>query len=98
MVQSNVIEEVAALFMETGQNHHKAFKETDGVDPEWPLWYADYLHSKLGKLLKAELTKSEIIYLLLTLEKKRTAEAPDSHWTEYYAKILANKYITNNGE
>jgi len=98
MTQSNFIEEVAALLMETGQNHHKAFKETDGVDPEWPLWYADYLHSKLGKQLKTELTKSEIIYLLLMLEKQRTTEAPDSHWTKYYAKILVDKYIKNNGE
>ena len=26
--------ELAALFMETGQHHHKAYQASDGVDPE----------------------------------------------------------------
>jgi len=93
MEHNNVIEEVAALLMETGKNHHKAFMNTEGVDPEWPLWYADYLHGQLRKLLHAELTKSEIIYLLVMLEKKRTLEAPEAKWPEYYAKILVGQYI-----
>lgn len=93
MAHSNSIEEVAKLLMETGENHHKAFMETEGVDPEWPIWYADYLHGKLGKLLNAELTKSEIIYLLLMLEKQRAAEAPGVNWPRYYAKILIDRYL-----
>ena len=93
MTQDNFIEDVANLFMETGKNHHQAFIETDCVDPEWPIWYADYLHGKLGKLLNAELTKSEIIYLLLMIEKQRTAEAPGVNWPRYYAKILIDRYL-----
>ncbi len=93
MANINFIEQVEALFMETGKNHHKAFIKTDGVDPEWPLWYADYLFDKLGKMLKAELTKSEIIYLLLYLEKKRAVEAPGANWTTYNAKILVGRYL-----
>ncbi len=93
MAHAGILEDVASLFIETNENHHKAFIETEGVDPEWPLWYADYLHGQLGELLHAELTKSEIIYLLLMLEKKRTAEAPGSNWPKYYANILADMYI-----
>jgi hypothetical protein len=79
--------------METGKSHHHAFMKTEGVDPEWPLWYADYIQGQLGKLLQAELTKSEIIYLLLLFEEKRTEEAPESKWTEYYAKKLVDRYL-----
>jgi hypothetical protein len=31
------------LLRETGRAHHQAFIETNGVDPEWPLRYADNL-------------------------------------------------------
>ena len=34
---------LASLFEETGQAHHRAFEKTDGMDPDWPLWYAGYL-------------------------------------------------------
>ena len=93
MTQTNIIEDVAALFMETGENHHRAFIKTNGVDPEWPLWYANYLHDQLGKVLNTELTKSEIIYQLLMLEKKRALEAPEANWPEYYATILVDQFV-----
>ena len=31
------------LFREAGHAHHAAFAATDGADPDWPIWYADYL-------------------------------------------------------
>lgn len=93
MEQSVIQEKVASLFIDTNEGHHKAFMKTKGVDPEWPLWYADYLYGKLGELLHAEFTKSEIIYLLLMLEKKRTLEASGSNWPKYYAKILVDRYL-----
>jgi hypothetical protein len=39
------VERLAALFKQTGEAHHEAFLDTDGDDPEWPLWYAKYLGS-----------------------------------------------------
>jgi hypothetical protein len=36
------------LFRETGEAHHRAYIETDGADPEWPLRYADYLREKIS--------------------------------------------------
>jgi hypothetical protein len=35
-------QELADLLNETAEAHHKAFAATDGVDDEWPIWYADY--------------------------------------------------------
>lgn len=92
MAHDKLILDLTALFIETGENHHKAFMESNGVDPEWPLWYANYLHSRLGELLNIEFTKSEIIYLLVMLDKKRAAEAVEENWTLYNAKYLIDNY------
>ena len=33
---------IAKLLRETGHAHHEAFAATDGADPDWPIWYAEY--------------------------------------------------------
>lgn len=76
---------LAALFVEAGHAHHEAFLATDGDDPEWPLWYADYLHEKLTPLFSQALTKSTIVYLLIHADKTHQATAPDTAWPDYYA-------------
>ena len=78
------------LFMESGKAHHQAYIETDGADPEWPLWYADYLMDKLPPLLGTEMTKSELVYLLVHLSKIQPVEAPDTPWPEFYARCLVD--------
>ena len=52
------------LLREVREAHHQAYIETDGADPEWPLWYAEHLRERLGALLNASFTKSEFVYLL----------------------------------
>jgi len=64
MADIDIAEQLEDLFRKTEAEHHKAFIKTDGEDPDWPLWYADYLKEKLGKLLDAKFTKSELVYLL----------------------------------
>lgn len=77
------------LLVEVGPAHHKAFIETDGFDPEWPLWYADFLHDKLMDILDIEFTKSELIYLLVAADLDHQDEAPDSDWPVYYTEFFA---------
>lgn len=86
-------ERIALLLTETRAAHHEAFLATDGDDPEWPLWYADYLQDKLPPLLQANLTKSELTYLLLHLSKLQQLEAPGGQWERFYAKLLVDKYL-----
>ena len=35
-----ILDELAALFRETGAAHHQAFAAKGGDDPDWPAWYA----------------------------------------------------------
>ena len=57
------------------------------------MWYADYLMVDLGKMLNATFTRSELIYLLILVEKKRALEAPGADWAAYYARFFAERYL-----
>ena len=93
MTEIDIARELEDLFSKAGNAHHKAFIKTNGEDLDWPLWYADYLHEKLGKLLKATFTKSELVYLLVTAEKERGMMAPGSNWQIYYANFFIERYL-----
>lgn len=93
MNELKVTDTLIDLFEDVGKAHHKAFKEQDGYDPEWPLWYADFLHPHLNKLLRARLTKSEVVYLIVKLDREQRAEAPGSFWPRYYAEELVELYL-----
>ena len=90
--QTDLVQQLATLLQQTGEAHHQAFIEADGVDPEWPLWYAEHLHENLPALLDAELTKAEIVYLLLSADRQRGVEAPGSNWPRFYAKLWVARY------
>lgn len=86
------INSLASLFQETAETHHHAFATTDGVDPEWPSWYAEHLQQNLNEALGATLTKSELVYLVIAAETERAQRAPGAQWPRYYAKFLLERY------
>ena len=88
-----LIDKLANLLNGTAEAHHKAFAATEGEDPDWPLWYADYLIEKMRIMLNAKFTKSELIYLLVMAEKKNGVIAPSAYWPRFYAKFLVNRYL-----
>ncbi len=93
MTDFDIAEKFEDLFRKTGSELHKAFIKTNGEDPEWPLWYAEYLFEKLAKLLNAKFTKSELVYLLVMVEKERALMAPGADWPRYYANFFIERYI-----
>ncbi len=74
------------------QAHHQAFLDQDGHDPDWPIWYADYLLTDLRRLLSAEPSQSELVYLLLSATYKQQADAPGQAWSEFTARFLVDRY------
>jgi NAD(P)H-hydrate epimerase len=89
---SDLAMELEQLFVETGHAHHQAFIETNGADPDWPIWYADYLKERLSTLLGATFTRSELVYLLVMADKERGLNAPGAKWPRYYAKFFIERY------
>jgi hypothetical protein len=87
----NLRDRLTELFRQAGPAHHKAFIQTDGNDPEWPIWYADHLHDALEKLLNTNFTRSEIIALLVQADKSHRREAPRQEWSEFYADFFMNQ-------
>ena len=81
-------EELAELLVETGQHHHHAYIEADGADPEWALWYAGYLQTKIWDRAGAVPTRSSLVHLLIEAEKRFDAGAGTTKWPVFYADFI----------
>src|SRR5215467_1473136 len=86
------------LLHETGLAHHRAYFATNGDDPDWPLWYAESMQTRLNPLLGTALTRSELTYLLVLVEKERVAAAATTPWTDYYADFFMQRYGAMAGQ
>lgn len=93
MEEMDLPRRLEGLFREVGEAHHQAYIETDGADPEWPLWYAEYLQERLAPLLDASFTRSELVYLLLRVANEQPLNAPGANWARYYAKFFISLYV-----
>jgi hypothetical protein len=86
-------EQISRLLREAGETHHRVFRIVDGADDDWASWYADWLISlsELPALLGVKPVRSELVYLLVSLDKEYTAKQQDQPWEAYYApRILSH--------
>jgi hypothetical protein len=91
---ANAIEQLAQLLHQTAEDHHVAYKATDGVDPDWSLWYSGRLLDQgIEKILNAKLLKSDLIYLLVSADKEINAQAPGAQWETWYADYFISRYL-----
>ncbi len=81
-----------ALLRESGPAHHQAYIETDGDDPDWPIWYAGYLRDPLNKLLGNSLTTTQYVVHLVEFERMRTGMIPAPDWATFIADQLLALY------
>lgn len=79
------------LLRETAQAHHDAFAATGGEDPDWAIWYADYLQGPLARKTNMKLSKSQLIYCLMDADSDHRARSPESDWPEYYADRIMER-------
>jgi hypothetical protein len=88
------IDKVSSLLHEAAETHHIVYRITDGEDQDWASWYADWLAklSELPDLLEVKPVRSELVYMLVRLDKKYTAENPDEKWEDYYARGLLEHF------
>ena len=73
-------EQIAALLEEAAETHHRVYRITDGVDDDWASWYADWLLrlSELPSIVGSAPVRSELVYMLVKLDKDHTGAAPQS--------------------
>jgi hypothetical protein len=86
-------DQIGGLLHEAGETHHRVYRIVDGADDDWASWYADWLVnlSELPALLGVRPVRSELVFLLVSLDKDYTAAQPGEPWEAYYARrILAH--------
>ena len=93
---TETLEQVSGLLPEAGETHHQVFRIVDGADDDWASWYAQWLID-LSELLGARPVRSELIYLLVSLDKQFTAEAPGEPWETYYARQILRHFQPSAG-
>jgi hypothetical protein len=82
---------IAALLHEAGETHHTVYRILDGDDPDWASWYADWLLklSELPQILGTTPIRSELVWLLVSLDKQYQEASPEAPWPDWYAKRIA---------
>ena len=78
------------LLHEAAETHHAVYRITDGDDPDWASWYADWLLelSELPQLLDRKPVRSHLVHALVQLDRDYTAAGPSERWAEWYAARL----------
>jgi len=81
---------VAELLHEAAETHHAVYRITDGEDPDWASWYADWLLdlSELPGVLGARPVRSELVHALVQLDRDYAATSPEERWEDWYAARL----------
>lgn len=98
MNNDTFVKSLSDNLIETAEAHHRAFAAAEGEDPDWPLWYADYLLERMRKALNAKFTKSELIYMLVKADKEMGLRAPGADWPSFYARSFIEDYVGETGE
>jgi hypothetical protein len=88
------VRRVSDLLHEAAETHHIVFRITDGADDDWASWYADWLVnlSELPESLGRKPVRSELVHMLVTLDKEYTQRSPDATWEDYYAARLLEHF------
>ena len=86
---------VAGLLHEAGETHHLVYRIVDGDDPDWASWYADWLRdlSELPEILGTTPVRSELVWLLVTLDKEYTQASPSTQW---YAERMLQHFAASS--
>jgi hypothetical protein len=89
-------ERVADLLREAAETHHRVYRITDGEDPDWASWYASWLIelSELPTLLGRRPVRSELVYLLVLLDKEVADQRIVEPWEAHYARRLTEHFGT----
>ena len=84
---------IADLLHEAGETHHRVYRIVDGDDPDWASWYADWLLnlSELPQILGSPPVRSELVWLLVTLDKEFAQAGPTEPWPQWYAQRIVER-------
>ena len=90
----DTVQAVSELLHQVGETHHVVFAISDGDDPDWASWYADWLTnlSALPRILGVRPVRSELTWLLVALDREFTRDKPADAWETFYAQRLVHHF------
>jgi hypothetical protein len=79
---TDTVAQISDLMHEVGETHHRVFRIVDGADADWASWYAQWLIdlSELPGLLGVKPVRSDLICVLVGLDRQYAAENPGEPW------------------
>jgi hypothetical protein len=88
------VRKVSALLHEAAETHHVVYRITDGTDEDWASWYGDWLVrlSELPELLGRSPVRSELVYMLVGLDRDYASSRPAESWEDHYARALVEHF------
>jgi hypothetical protein len=91
---ADTVKRISDLLHEAGETHHQVYRIVDGADDDWASWYADWLVrlSELPDLLGGAPVRSELVYMLVRLDKEYAEQQRSEPWEDYYAKALLEHF------
>lgn len=91
-MQRELRDQVTALLGKTRRQHDEAFAASNGVDPDWPIWFADRTIDTLSELLGRSFNRSQLIHGLMDADCDYQARFADRSWSECVAEHLIDCY------
>jgi hypothetical protein len=91
---ADTVQKVSELLHEAGETHHRVYRIVDGADDDRASWSADWLIrlSELPELLGTTPVRSELVYMLVRLDKEYAEQQPSDPWEQYYARRLVEHF------
>jgi hypothetical protein len=85
---------IGELLHEAAETHHVVYRITDGDDPDWASWYADWLVrlSELPEIVGRAPVRSELVHLLVDLDRRYVRDRPAEPWESWYAGRLVEHF------
>jgi hypothetical protein len=85
------LDAIAAVLHDAAELHHAVWRDTDGEDPDWASWYADWLlgHSELPALLGVTPVRSHLVHALVELDRRAGGT---ERWEDVYARGLVEVF------
>jgi len=87
-----VADGIPSVLHEAAETHHTVFRITDGEDPDWASWYADWLLdlSELPELLGNRPVRSHLVHALVELDRAFVGSGRAGGWESWYAERLGS--------
>jgi len=87
------VKALSTLLHQAAETHHLVFAITDGDDPDWATWYADWLVnlSRFSDLVGTKPPRSAVTYQLVSLDKEYAEAGSSEPWEDFYAARLMQR-------